>query len=311
MKSIIITGANSGIGFECTMQMAKIAPNEQIILACRNVLSGNQAIEKIKQKTNHKHLICLPLDLASLQSVTDFKTAFSKLPNPQIAALINNAGIQVVGETKYTKDGFESTFGTNHLGGFYLTLLLMPFFDKNGSITFTASGTHDPKQKTGTPAPEFTSPYLLAYPKVTDDKSLSVGLKYYTTSKLCNILTTYELQRRLTNTGIRVNAFDPGLVPGTGLARNYSPFLKFVSDYILKILILFHPNTNTAKNSGTRLANLAYSEKYKNAKGKYFEGIKEIKSSDDSYNETYQSDLWKSSVEMIGIQQEDTTIQLI
>jgi len=311
MKSIIITGANSGIGFECAMQMAKIAPNEQIILACRNVQAGNQAIEKIKQKTNHKHLICLPLDLASLQSVRDFQTAFSKLPNPQIAALINNAGIQVVGETKYTKDGFESTFGTNHLGGFYLTLLLMPFIVKNGSITFTASGTHDPKQKTGMPAPEFTSPHLFAYPKVTDDKSLSVGQKYYTISKLCNILTVYELQRRLANTGIRVNAFDPGLVPGTGLARNYSRFLKFVSDYILKILILFHRNTNTAKNSGTRLANLAYSEKYKNAKGKYFEGIKEIKSSEDSYNETYQSDLWKSSVELIGIQQEDTTIQLI
>ena len=311
MKSIIITGANSGIGFECAMQMAKTAPNEQIVLACRNVQAANQAIEKIKQKTNHKHLICLPLDLASLQSVIDFKTAFSKLPNPQIAALVNNAGIQVVGETKYTKDGFESTFGTNHLGGFYLTLLLMPFIDKNGSITFTASGTHDPKQKTGMPEPEFTSPYLFAYPELTDDKSLSVGQKYYTTSKLCNILTVYELQRRLANTGIRVNAFDPGLVPGTGLARNYPSFLKFVSDYILKILVLFHPNTNTAKNSGIRLANLAYSEKYKNAKGKYFEGIKEIKSSEDSYNQIYQADLWKSSVELTSILQEDTTIQLI
>jgi NAD(P)-dependent dehydrogenase (short-subunit alcohol dehydrogenase family) len=298
MKSIIITGANSGIGFECAMQMAKIAPNEQIILACRNVQAGNESIQKIKQKTNHKHLICLPLDLASLQSIRDFKTAFLKLPNPQISALVNNAGIQVVGETKYTKDGFESTFGTNHLGNFYLALLLLPFVDKNGSITFTASGTHDPKQKTGMPAPEFTTPELLAYPKDKDDKPIAIGQKRYTTSKLCNILTVYELQRRLANTNIRVNAFDPGLVPGTGLAKNYPPFLKFVSDYVFKILILFHPNVNTASNSGKRLADLAYSEKYKNAKGKYFEGVKEIKSSENSYKEAYQADLWNGSIEL-------------
>lgn len=311
MKSIIITGSNSGIGLACAMHLAKIAPNEQLILACRNEQAANEAIEKIKQKTNHRHLIFLPLDLASLQSVREFKTAFSKLPNPKIAALINNAGIQVVGKTQYTTDGFEKTFGTNHLGGFYLTLLLLPFMEKDGSITFTSSGTHDPKQKTGMPAPEFTAPHLFAYPNVTDDQSLAVGQKYYTTSKLCNVLTVYELQRRLGDTTIRVNAFDPGFVPGTGLARNYPPFLRFVSDYILKILILFQRNTNTAKNAGTRLANLAYSEKYKNAKGTYFEGTKEIKSSQDSYNQTYQADLWKSSVDLTGIQPEDTTLQWI
>ncbi len=298
MKSIIITGANSGIGYECTLQMAKIAPKQQIILACRNVQAGNGAIQKIKKETNHQNLICIPLDLGSLKSIRDFATTFSKLPNPNIAALVNNAGIQNVGETKYTVDGFEETFGVNHLGSFALTQLLLPFMSQDARITFTSSGTHDPKQKTGTPAPEFTSPQLFAYPKVTDDKSLSVGLKYYTTSKLCNILTVYELQRRLANTGIRANAFDPGLVPGTGLARSYSPFLKFVSDYILKALILFHPNTNTAKKSGTRLANLAFSDQYKDAKGKYFEGEKEIKSSEDSYNLNYQKELWDASLKL-------------
>lgn len=310
MRSIIITGANSGIGFECAMQMAKIAPNEQIILACRNTQAGEQAIQKIKQRTDHNHLICLPLDLASLRSIRDFKTAFSKLSNPVITALVNNAGLQIVGKTSYTIDGFESTFGTNHLGGFYLTLLLLPFIDDNGSITFTASGTHDPRQKTGMPAPEFKAPRSLAYPETDNDKSLTAGQRRYTTSKLCNILTVYELQRRLTGTTIRVNAFDPGFVPGTGLAKNYPPFLKFVSDHVLKILVLFHPQANTAKNSGKRLADLAYSAEYKHAKGKYFEGVKEIKSSADSYNEAYQSELWKSGIELTGIKQADTTVPL-
>lgn len=310
MKSIIITGANSGIGFECVMQMAKVSPDEQIILACRTVKTGDEAVKKIKQETGHKHLLCLPLNLASLQSIREFKTAFLKLPNPVITALVNNAGLQNVGETRYTQDGFELTFGTNHLGGLYLTLLLLPYIEADGSITFTASGTHDPKQKTGMPAPVFTDPHLLAHPKGIDDKSLTGGQTRYTTSKLCNILTVYELQRRLADTHIRVNAFDPGLVPGTGLARNYSPFLKFISDYVFKVLILFHHNVHTAKQSGKRLANLAFANKYKNAKGKYFEGEKEIRSSEDSYNIAYQTELWNTSIELLGIKQKDTSVSL-
>ena len=62
MKSIIITGATSGIGYECAIQIAKLAINEQIILACRNLKTGNETIEAIKHKTGHKNIICLPLD---------------------------------------------------------------------------------------------------------------------------------------------------------------------------------------------------------------------------------------------------------
>lgn len=310
MKSIIITGANSGIGYECALQMAGIAPNVQIILACRNVDAGNEAIRKIKKQANHKNLICLPLDLASLQSIRAFKTTISKLPDTGISALVNNAGIQNVRETKYTKDGFEETFGVNHLGTLYLTLLLLPYLNNDARITFTASGTHDPKQKTGMPAPEFTDVNLLAYPEKSVGKPLAVGQKRYTTSKLCNVMTAYELQNRLSDTDIHVNAFDPGLVPGTGLAKNYPPVLKFISDYVLKALILFHPNVHTAQNSGKRLANLAFADAYKNARGKYFEGEKEIKSSADSYNKTYQAELWKSSIKLLGLTPKDTSISL-
>jgi len=102
-----------------------------------------------------------------------------------------------------------------------------------------------------------------------------------------------------------VNAFDPGLVPGTGLAQNYPPFLKFISDYIFKVLILFHHNVNAAQTSGKRLANLAYAEQYRNARGKYFEGEKEIKSSTDSYNEVFQHTLWSTSLELLKIDQRE------
>lgn len=309
MKSIIITGATSGIGYECAIQIAKLAINEQIILACRNLKTGNKIIETIKRKTGHKNISCLPLDLESLESIREFKIQFEKT-GTTISTLINNAGLQNVDKTKYTKDGFEQTFGVNHLAPFYLTLLLIPYLAEDASITFTASGTHDPNQKSGMPAPEFKEAKLLAYPVETDETKIKVGQRRYATSKLCNILTTYELQRRLANTDIRVNAFDPGLVPGTGLARNYPPVLKFISDYVFKALIVFVHNVNTAQNSGKRLANLAYSDKYKNAKGKYFEGEKKIKSSTDSYNKDFQKSLWKSSIELLGITQNETSISL-
>ncbi len=311
MKSIIITGATGGIGFECAKQIAQIAPNEQIVIACRNQKSGNEVIEKIKQKTGHQNMISLPLDLESLHSVKEFAENFSKQPNHKIISLINNAGGQNTAKTQWTKDGFENTFGVNHLAPFYLTLLLLPFMDSNGSITFTASGVHDPLQKSGIEPPIFKSAKELAFPVETSEKENITGQRRYSTSKLCNVLTVYELQTRLANTNIRVNAFDPGMVPGTGLARTYPPLLQFLWKNVMPILTWFKHNVNTAKNSGKRLANLAYADQYKNAKGKYFEGEKEIKSSTDSYKKEYQDTLWASTIDFLDIKQNETSVSLV
>lgn len=298
MKSIIITGANSGIGFECALQMAKIATNEQIILACRNIQAGNEASKIIKYKTGHQNIKCLQLDLASLKSIQHFADAFSKEKQPIIKALVNNAGLQNVGETLYTEDGYELTFGTNHLGPFALTQLLMAFLDNNASITFTASDTHDPLQKTGIEPPVYTNANEMAFPKESNEKKTVVGQRRYSTSKLCNVLTTYILQEKLANTTIRVNAFDPGLTPGTGLTRNYPAIVKFVWKNILPVLTLFKHNTNTPSKSGGRLASLAFSKEFSNLKGIYFSDGKVLKSSTDSYNRNFQTDLWNSSLKL-------------
>lgn len=310
MKSIIITGANSGIGFECALQMARIAPNEQIILGCRNVQAGNVAIRKIKRETNHQHLTCLELDLASFESIKNFKSRL--LPNSVITALINNAGIAPnIKDTAYTKDGFEITFGTNHLGGFYLTLLLLPFIEKSGSITFTASDTHDPTKKTGVQPPNYTSARELAFPIVKNEKAgMKLGQRRYSTSKLCNVMTAYILHDKLIDGNIRVNAFDPGLTPGTGFTKNFPVPLHFVVSRIMPLFIRFKKNMNSPKTSGTRLANLAFANELRNLNGIYFSDGEVIKSSTDSYNKGFQLDLWKSSIELTGIRQEETIIPL-
>jgi NAD(P)-dependent dehydrogenase (short-subunit alcohol dehydrogenase family) len=310
MNSIIITGANSGIGFQCALQLSMNAPNAQIILACRDQIKGNEAIEVIRQKTGHHYLKCYPLDLSSLESIKVFKEIVTKNNNFKIEALFNNAGLQNINETQYTKDGIELTFGVNHLGPFYLTLLLLPFFSPNSGITFTSSGTHDPRQKTGIVPPVYINANLLAHPKDENEKLNLIGQKRYSTSKLCSILTVYELSKRLSNSTIRVNAFDPGMVPGTGLARTYPPILRFFWKYLMPSLTVFQRNTNTAHKSGKNLSIIGYSKKYSIFNGKYFEGLKMIDSSDDSYNTKFQIDLWKTSVALSGIKQSETIVEL-
>ncbi len=312
MKSIIITGANSGIGFECATHLANIAPDKQIILACRNVESGNEAIQKIEQKTGHKHLVCMQIDLASLQSVRDFRNEFSKRPEPVITALINNAGIAPnIRNTSYTEDGFEITFGTNHLGGFFLTLLMLPYLEKGGSITFTASDTHDPTTNTGVEPPVYTSGKELAYPEESSEKAgMKLGQRRYSTSKLCNVLTTYILHDQLAGEHIRVNAFDPGLTPDTGFTKNFPAPIRFVVNYILPLFIPFKKNMNSAQTSGRRLANLAYAVELQNLDGVYYSDGEVIKSSADSYNKNYQKDLLATSIELTGINPKETIIPL-
>ncbi len=306
MNTIIITGANRGIGYEAALQLARLAPGEQIIIGSRNTTTGNEAAASIARKTGHKHLKCMALDLASLASIRSFVSALEK-DGVRISALVNNAGGQNIGPTKFTKDGFEETFGINHVGPFYLTQLLLPLMAEESSITFTASGTHDPKQKTGMEHPAYTTAQELAHPAAATagEKQTTIGLRRYTTSKLCNVMTAYALQRHLEGTSIRVNAFDPGMVPGTGLARTYPPLLRAVWKYAMPVLRLFVRNVNSAQKSGAALANLAVAKEYRGYRGKYFEGAKEIDSSADSYNRAYQTDLWETSLRLTGLKKKE------
>jgi NAD(P)-dependent dehydrogenase (short-subunit alcohol dehydrogenase family) len=257
----------------------------------------------------------LKLDLASLKSIRSFTEAFSTAGLPPLFAIVCNAGLQTVGPATYTEDGFETTFGVNHLGHFLLVNRLLSQLAGPGRIVFVSSGTHDPAQKSGMPEPVFTSAERLAHPVETDPGAASgvTGRLRYTTSKLCNVYCAYEPSRRIKTGTIRaitVNAFDSGLMPGTGLARNYPPLARLGWKYILPVLTLFQPNVNTVSKSGKALAALVTEPQYAGITAGYFEGTRQIKSSVLSYDAKNALDLWLGSAELVGLLPGETPLPL-
>ena len=142
-------------------------------------------------------------------------------------------------------------------------------------------------------------------------------LQRYSSSKLANMLWTYALHRRVTELKSSskelkwtVAAFDPGLMPGTGLARDYSALAIFIWNHILPHLVslmrlLIAPNIHKASDSGASLAALSRPEKASQIDGKYFEGSKPIKSSDVSYETTKQEELWQWTIETLAKDEEE------
>ena len=320
MKTVIITGGNSGLGYYCAREIAK---NEDwyIILACRNQDKATQAVKKLQETTQSEYIEAMTLDLASLASVRTFAAEFANRDLPPLKAIVCNAGVQFIQRQTYTQDGFDTTFGVNHLGHFLLVNLLLKQLVSPARIIFVSSDTHDSSKTTGMPAPYFRDPQLIAYPEkdpqLKNKKIGEIGRIAYTTSKLCNVLCAYELSRRLQKEGystqqnpLIVNVFNPGLMPGSGLAQDYTPVAKFVWNNILPILSKFVPNVNTMENAGKALARLVLDPELKNVTEKYFSGFNEIDSSQESYDLDKARKLWEASIELTQLKSEETILEI-
>jgi NAD(P)-dependent dehydrogenase (short-subunit alcohol dehydrogenase family) len=179
-KIVIITGANSGLGFEAAREMAR--KGAHVVLACRDVAKTKAAISSIAAEVPEAALQGMALDLARLSSVREFAESFLSA-HGELHVLLNNAGVMAIPYRK-TADGFEMQLGTNHLGHFALTgLLLEPLLATPGArVVNVSSNAH-------------------RFGKIRfDDLQLerSYGKwRAYGQSKLANLLFTYELQRRL------------------------------------------------------------------------------------------------------------------
>jgi NAD(P)-dependent dehydrogenase (short-subunit alcohol dehydrogenase family) len=303
-STILITGGTTGLGYAAAETIAKGNPDSLVIIASRS--SADNADETLNKSIGQHNVKYLPLDLSTLASVRKFASSYELNEYPKISVLLLNAGIQFPGEIGFSDDGFEKTFQTNHLSHALLFYLLSPHLTTSARIVITSSGTHDPKQKSGLPDAEYISAANVAKPDpATATKD---GRLWYSTSKLCNILWTYALYDHIQSAGKAwtVAAFDPGLMPGTGLARDYSWVMRFLWNHVLTrikplLKLLFKTdNVHTAKESGDALAKLATDPEEEFKSGTYWEGLKEIRSSDDSYVKEKQMDLWEWTAKTVA-----------
>jgi NAD(P)-dependent dehydrogenase (short-subunit alcohol dehydrogenase family) len=209
-KCFIVTGANTGIGFEAAKALA--GKGARVLLGCRDAAKAEAAMAQIRQDTPSADLAHLPLDQADLASVR--RAAEIAGREPRIDVLLNNAGVMFPPLTR-TRDGFELQFGVNHLGTFALTgLLLTKLAETAGSrVVVTASLAHQRGK--------------LQWDDLNAEKSYD-RTQRYSDSKLANMLHFAELDRRLRAAGSPVTAVGchPG-VAATELMRHAGPFRVF------------------------------------------------------------------------------------
>ena len=306
-KTAIVTGGNVGLGFECARNLA--LQSYHVVLACRNEATALEAAHTLRSATGTSSITVEKLDLASLQSVRLFAKRIAHLLEteqlPPVRALVNNAGLQMGEYTEFTAEGHEMTFGVNHLGHFLLTYLLQAHLTTPARVIFVASDVHDPANHLAMPFPKplYTSAERIARGEMEFTSGTKMGQQRYATSKLCNVLAAYSFADYFAHNGreISVTAFNPGMMPGTGLARKFDAVSRFVWKNILPALRLFNKDVQTVEISGKALADLAASPLYDGVSKKYFNGSREKQSSHDSYDAAKQRDLWDTSLQLCGL----------
>jgi NAD(P)-dependent dehydrogenase (short-subunit alcohol dehydrogenase family) len=194
-ETVVITGANSGIGFHAARVFA--AKGADVTMACRSVERGEDAADEIREEVPDAPVEVRELDLASLNSVEDFADGFIQ-DHDALDVLCNNAGVMAIPRTE-TKDGFETQFGVNHLGHFALTAHLSDLVvsTDRARVVTTSSGAHERGRI------DFEDPH-------GEDEYTKWGA--YAQSKLANLLFAFELQRRFEDAD--VDAKSVGVHPG-------------------------------------------------------------------------------------------------
>lgn len=196
-RTVVITGGNAGIGKETAIALAR--DGARVIFASRDAARGTAALGEIVERSGSTAVEVMPLDLASLASVRAFATAVLDATD-RIDVLVNNAGLLQQHRSE-TADGFETTFGVNHLGHFLLTDLLRERLVASAParVVVVSSNAHT-FARTG-----------LDFDDLMATRRYS-AFPVYSRSKLANILFTNELARRLAGTGVTANSLHPGYV---------------------------------------------------------------------------------------------------
>lgn len=282
-KTVIITGANSGIGKETAKDLAK--RGARVIMACRNQETGSQAKDEIINESGNTNVKLMALDLSSLNSVRKFAAQVVK-QEPRLDVLINNAGVANTFGKIITEDGLELTMATNQYGPFLLTHLLLPLLKKTASsrIVIVASDLYKlAKLNLINPNPTNQLPAYLYY-----------------VSKYANIMFSMELARKLRESGseITCNCLHPGLID-SGIWRNVPFPMNLGLQLIIKTMF------KTAKQGAQTTIFLAVSEDVAGINGKYFKDCKETSLRSDVIDEGNIKKYWEICEELVKLQPQD------
>ena len=215
----LVTGANTGIGKETALQLAR--RGDRVFLACRSKEKTLPVVEEIRERSKNDAVEYLHLDLSSFEAVRKCAAMF-RAKNIPLHLLINNAGL--AGLRDLTEDGFELTFGVNHLGHFLLTRELLGTMTPPARIVNVTSMAH-----------AYTAG--IDFDVLREPFQSSRGFPEYCVSKLANVLFTQELSRRLLGTGITTYAVHPGVV-ATDVWRQMPPALGWLFGKVVKPFML-------------------------------------------------------------------------
>jgi retinol dehydrogenase-14 len=274
-KTVLITGGTSGIGRAAANELARLGAT--VVFTYRNKAKGEETLKEIRKSTGNDQVYMLEVDLASFDSVRRLADAFRK-DFKQLDVLINNAG-GYFGYRRTTAEGYEYTFGVNHLSHFLLTNLLKDLLVESNSRIINVSSAAQ-------------APGHIHFDDLMLEKKFA-GFRAYAQAKLANIIFSYELDRRWGNTGITANAVHPGAV-GTNFGYDARPVFKF-------LIKLGKPFLKTPRQGADTVIYLASSAEVEGISGKYFAKRKQLKSNTESYDQQGWTRLWEVSEELTGL----------
>jgi NAD(P)-dependent dehydrogenase (short-subunit alcohol dehydrogenase family) len=254
------------------------------------------------------------VDLADLTDARRFARELAA--GPPLHGIVCNAGVQHATDTRRTADGYEETFAVNHLAHLAIVALAFPALAAGGRVVFVGSGTHDPRDRGA-------ARFSFRGGRYTDARALADGRgddaasprqrnrDRYATSKLCNLLATHELARRIPAERACVLAIDPGLMPGTGLAREGGVLVRLGWHTVLRAAALAMPGASTARRSAAALAWALSTPELAAASGAYVDfRRRRIEPWEGAQRADWADDLYRTSLSLAGITNADLAPEL-
>jgi NAD(P)-dependent dehydrogenase (short-subunit alcohol dehydrogenase family) len=293
-RTIVMTGATRGLGSIAASRILKQAPDAHLVLLARGDVTALAA--RLRAESGNPHVSAIAADLSSLGSirgaVAEIRSRVERGELPPLRGLAANAGLQLTRATEASRDGIEITFAVNLLANYALVDGLLDMFTPPARIVITTSDSHfgDFRHNMGlVPAPVWRQPSALAAPGTAEKAgSAAAGRAAYSTSKLGVIYLVHALARSLP-AGMEIFSFNPGFVPGTGLARDGNAAARFAFRRIMPAMALT-PWARSQSVAGADLA-AAVTGPVPGASGSYLNGRHVEDSSRESYDSRREDEL--------------------